>query len=331
MKHMMNHPVNKPMIIRYFGGLCTSDETVLIEEWLQQEGNETLMQQWLWEDWQETSGAMPEETAMRLKAILATQTGRRSPVIPMKRKLYYGIAAAAVSAIIVAGSFLLSHQRLAADSQPIVYRDSIYNKGQTPYKAVLADGSAVWLNTDAVLYIAADFGHTTRHVKIKGEAFFDIQPNARQPFYTEAGGITAQVLGTTYAIEAYPSEKEVHVSLISGSVAIHAADTTCMLVPGEMISYTGASGNIQVTPVATTDPSDWIKGRIVLNKLALPEALDRLGRLYHTTIQYDRTQIQDKYITGGFDRDSLPVVLQSILFVHNLHYRPLTNGGYQVH
>jgi ferric-dicitrate binding protein FerR (iron transport regulator) len=329
----MNHPVDKLLIIRYFGGLCTPAETVWVEEWLQQAEHETLMQQWLWEDWQETLGNMPEETATRLKEKLAAQTGRRSPVVRMRRSVFYRVAAAVVLAVVVAGGLLLSHQRTAmmAGRQEIVYRDSILNKDRMPFKATLADGSTVWLNTDAVVYIAADFGKTTRRVKVKGEAFFDIQPNASQPFYTEAGGITTQVLGTAYTIEAYPSEQEIHVSLLSGSVAVHSADTTCLLRPGEMVSYTRQSGTMQAGVVATADPSAWIKGKIVLNKIALPEALDRLSRLYHTSIQYDRERVKDKYITGEFDRDSLPEVLQSMLFVHNLQYQPLTNGGYQVH
>lgn len=211
-----------------------------------------------------------------------------------------------------------------------MYSDSIYNKEQTPFKTVLPDGSTVWLNTDAVLYIAADFGTTTRRVKLKGEAFFDIQPNAKQPFYTATGNLTTQVLGTTYNVEAYPSENEIHISLISGSVAVHAADTGCVLKPGERVSYTGNAAAMRVTAVATADPSAWVKGKIVLNRIALPEALERLSRLYRTSIVYDRDHMKGKYITGEFDRDALPEVLQSMLFVHNLQYRQLTNGTYQV-
>ena len=332
MKHTTNHSVDKSLILRFFGGLCTPEENAWVEDWLQQEGNETRMQQWLWEDWQETSGTMPEETATRLKASLAMSTGRTGLLRKMYKTVFYRIAAAVVLAVVVAAGFLLSPGPVnsTAGRQEIVYSDSIYNKEQTPFKTVLPDGSTVWLNTDAVLYIAADFGTTTRRVKLKGEAFFDIQPNAKQPFYTATGNLTTQVLGTTYNVEAYPSENEIHISLISGSVAVHAADTGCVLKPGERVSYTGNAAAMRVTAVATADPSAWVKGKIVLNRIALPEALERLSRLYRTSIVYDRDHMKGKYITGEFDRDALPEVLQSMLFVHNLQYRQLTNGTYQV-
>ena len=324
--------VNKSLILQYFGGLCTPEEASLVEQWLKQEGNERQMQEWLWEDWQVTSGKIPAEASLRVKTKIDEQITFR-PAVSIKRKIYYSAAAAAILAIVIAGYLLLQqgHSRERAGKYEVVYRDSILNKGDRPYKATLADGSTVWLNTGAVVYIADGFGKTERRVKVNGEAYFEIRQDVAHPFYTEAGNITTHVLGTAYDIEAYPTEKEVRVSLLQGRVAVRSADTTCMLSPGQMLSYTRQSGSMVVGSVATSDPSAWIRGKIVLNKIALPEALDRLTRLYHIPIQYNYGLIKEKVITGEFDRDALPVVLQSILFVHNLKFSVMRNGGYRIY
>jgi ferric-dicitrate binding protein FerR (iron transport regulator) len=331
----MATPVNRSLVIKYFDGLCTSEEMRLVEEWLKQEGNDEQMQQWLWEDWQTTSGKIPVDASLRLKTKLQEQIGYESEhsVLSMKRRRTYSMAAAAILVIMVAGFLLLRHAGLheIAGQHEVAYRDSIFNKGDRPYKATLADGSTVWLNTGAVLYIADNFGKTERRVKVNGEAFFEIKQDAAHPFYTEAGNITTQVLGTTYDVEAYPTEKDVRVSLLQGKVAVHSADTVCELTPGQMLLYDRQSGSMLVGAVAASDPSAWIKGKIVLNKIALPEALDRLSRLYHVSIQYNYGLIKDKHITGEFDRDALPVVLQSILFVHHLKFSVTGNGGYRIY
>ncbi|KAA2243360.1 DUF4974 domain-containing protein [Chitinophaga agrisoli] len=330
----MNNSVDKILAVRYFGGECTAEETALVEEWLKHEENSRQMQVWLWEDWQETSGRMPEDMAQRLKTRLGDNIQAANPLrLAARRKWFYRVAVAATLAILVACTFFFRVGLFngAKGGSALAYQDSISNEGLRPYKATLPDGSTVWLNSGAHVYIARDFGKKERRVKLTGEAFFDIKQDNAHPFYTTAGAVTTQVLGTAYNVEAYPGEEEVRVSLLNGKVAIHAADTTCILTPGQVALYTHASGSMTVGNFITADPAAWVTGKIVLNKIPLPEALNRLSHLYHVPIHYDYKLIQDKYIAGEFDRDTLPVVLRSVLFVHNLKFSHTKDGGYTIY
>jgi ferric-dicitrate binding protein FerR (iron transport regulator) len=212
----------------------------------------------------------------------------------------------------------------------VAYTDSIVNNNKTPLRTLLSAGSTVWLNSGASLYIASGFNGMDRKVKLEGEAFFDIKQDANRPFYTIADNITIHVLGTTYNMEAYSSEKQLRVSLLSGSVVVRNNDTSCLLHPGEMAVYGKRSRDLLVEPTAAADPAAWITGKIVMNRISLEDALQRLTRLYDVPIEYDAQIVKGKYITGEFDRDKLPVVLQSILFVHNLKFTRMSNGGFHV-
>lgn len=329
-KGHLDQPVDKSLVIRYFGGCCTPGETARVEKWLEQEGNERRMQEWLWEDWQEQQEKMPDDMAARLKAGVQEAAG-----ISRKRsihRLYARIAtAAAVAVLVISAAFLFRNANSAGNTFVAVYKDSISNTTAMPRKISLPDGSGVWLNSGSVLYVADNFGEKERRVKVKGEAFFDIAQDMEHPFYTEAAGVTTRVLGTSYNVEAYPGEKDVRVSLLSGKVSVAAADTSFTLSPGQMAAYTPGKRRFTQETFAAVDPSAWIKGKIVLNRVPLPAVLNRLGRIYNVSIQFDPYQLADKYIEGEFGRNELPEVLTSVLFVHQLRFSVTKEGQYIIH
>lgn len=316
--------MNRSLAIKYFDGLATPQETALVEEWLQSPENQRQMEQWLWEDWQAADGKMPRETVRRMQNTLHRNI--RPRVIPWKKTLS---AAAAALVMIITGFILWYHKPTAPNTTQIAFTDSIVNNTGIPVKATLPDSSIVWLNSNAVVTIAAGFGRHDRHVQVSGEAFFDIKPDPARPFLAGSGPLTISVLGTSFIIEAYPTEKETRVSLISGKVAVSSTDTSCTLAPGQMAAYVNQGRTMSISTL-TLDPAAWIHGKIILNKLALPEALDRLSRWYRVPIRYDREQIKKMVITGEFDRDTLSEVLHSVLFVHNLQFRDMGRDGYRI-
>jgi ferric-dicitrate binding protein FerR (iron transport regulator) len=316
--------MNRSLVIKYFDGLATPQETTLVEEWLQSAENQRQMEQWLWEDWSATSGSMPRETVRRLRTNMRRRIGQPR-VINFRRPLF---AAASILIVILTGFALWYRKPLTP--QPIAFTNTIVNNTSYPIKAALPDGSTVWLNASAVVAIADDFNRSDRHVRINGEAFFDIKPDPARPFLAESGSLTTKVLGTSFTIEAYPTEKETRISLISGKVAVGSADTSCLLKPGQMAAYAN-QGRTMTISALTLDPAAWINGKIILNKLALPEALDRLSRLYHISIQYRREQLKEMVITGEFDRNTLSEVLHSVLFVHNLQFQDMGKDGFRIY
>ena len=66
---------------------------------------------------------------------------------------------------------------------------------------VLPDGSQVTLNKNSLISYASRFTGTTRPVKLQGEAFFKVTPNATKPFIISINDVTVKVIGTSFNVK----------------------------------------------------------------------------------------------------------------------------------
>src|SRR5699024_1935834 len=99
-----------------------------------------------------------------------------------------------------------------------------YNTITTPvggqYKVVLPDGSSVWLNAASSIRFPVVFSGKERQVFMKGEAYFEIAKNEKQPFLVTVNDMQVRVLGTHFNIMAYEDEPAVQATLLEGKVKI---------------------------------------------------------------------------------------------------------------
>ncbi len=195
----------------------------------------------------------------------------------------------------------------------------------------MQDGTILWLQPSSVLYVSSDYGHATRRIRLKGEAYFDIASDAQRPFSVELDGVVTQVLGTSFAAEAWPFESEVRISLLTGKIAVQSVTDTLLLTPGETVAWGKSTMELTRLKTVDNDPSAWTRGSIVLNQVPLTEALDRLGRMYGKVIYYDEKKLKGKRIAGEFEKQDLAGILNAVLFVHHLQYSISNNGTYTIY
>lgn len=84
----------------------------------------------------------------------------------------------------------------------------------------LPDGSVVYANrfTDLVYY--ETFFPRRRVVEVDGEAYFEVNPDAKRPFIVKTSYGRVRVTGTRFNVRAYPAEKNCQVYLSSGRVVV---------------------------------------------------------------------------------------------------------------
>lgn len=90
-------------------------------------------------------------------------------------------------------------------------------------KIVLPDGTTVNLNADSKLSYETDFNLKERKVKLRGEAFFDVKPDASRPFIIHTNKADVRVLGTMLNVRNYPGENIFETVLIKGRVEVTPA------------------------------------------------------------------------------------------------------------
>ncbi|HEY4208926.1 MAG TPA: FecR domain-containing protein, partial [Puia sp.] len=153
--------------------------------------------------------------------------------------------------------------QLAAASES-TQKEILYNTIFTPqggtYAITLSDGTKVWLNTGTSLKYPTAFTGPARSVELKGEAYFEVAPDAVRPFTVLGGGQTIRVLGTHFNINTYDNEPAVRTTLLQGSVKVVRGERELLLRPGEQSLSTTAGTLRMKKDIDTAEVMAWKNG-----------------------------------------------------------------------
>ena len=85
---------------------------------------------------------------------------------------------------------------------------------------ILADGSKVYLNSESRLRFPTRFEGKERRVYLEGEGYFEVARDSAKPFIVEAKEVDVRVLGTSFNVNTYVSERAIRTTLVSGKVRV---------------------------------------------------------------------------------------------------------------
>ncbi|WP_346319191.1 FecR domain-containing protein [Chitinophaga sp. YIM B06452] len=219
-------------------------------------------------------------------------------------------------------------------------------KGSQSY-FTLADGTEVWMNSNSKITYGEDFNHSSRTVRLTGEAYFKVAKDEDMPFIIEAGGLKVKVLGTVFNIRSYPDEQNTETTLVSGSVAITLTDqpgNTIQLKPGEKLAVRNRISKVyraphnpdsleaQQVPILTLskmrmDPLDgtlldagWKEGKLVFDGDNFGKVASKLEKWYNVTVVVENDALYNASFTGVFEKKSLADVLNALQATEKLTY-----------
>jgi ferric-dicitrate binding protein FerR (iron transport regulator) len=98
-------------------------------------------------------------------------------------------------------------------------------------RIILADGTAVHLNSASTLRYKKSFGIFSREVFLNGEGYFEVTKNKAKNFVVHCGNIKIKVTGTKFNVKAYREDEKITVSLDEGSVNIIDKNSNVYLLP----------------------------------------------------------------------------------------------------
>lgn len=192
-------------------------------------------------------------------------------------------------------------------------------------RQTLPDGSTVTLNTATA--IATDFSGGIRQVRLlRGEAFFDVAPDAAHPFVVETRFGRVRVTGTQFSVRL--DEDAALVVLREGHVRVEDADGAqrADLLPGEMVQIL-AEG---LTPVRQGDVPDrlaWLDGRIEIHDQPLAMAMAELGRYRGGRVTLLAPGAGDIPVSGIFTTSDPEAAIRTLAGAAGLRVRQAP-GGY---
>ncbi len=231
--------------------------------------------------------------------------------------------AASIALLFIAG--LHFWQEPAAVSEEISYMTKTTTRGQQA-SITLSDGSKVKLNAESSISFPTVFASNSRKVKLVGEAFFEVVPNADKPFVVTSSNLKTTVLGTSFNINAYPEYDQVTVTVATGKVSVVSDSaeptvTPTYLIPGEQAAYTPANGEIVQRRVDLDTYLSWASGIIRFDDIPLTQALQRMERWFNVEIISHQADLADCYIQSSYHHESLANILESMEFINGLEYK----------
>ena len=128
----------------------------------------------------------------------------------------------AIAAAVCAGFFLSVFYFPRNSGQALIVLQNTENSGTLV--ATLADGSTVYLESNASISYPSAFEASQRKVELNGNALFCVTKDEKRPFViTTDEKITIEVVGTIFAIRSSP-ETSFELSVKQGKVNVHSQD-----------------------------------------------------------------------------------------------------------
>jgi ferric-dicitrate binding protein FerR (iron transport regulator) len=162
------------------------------------------------------------------------------------------------------------------------------------YSVLLPDGSRVWLNAASRLRYPVAFTGVERVVELSGEAYFEVskalKDGQRQPFIVRCRGLSVEVLGTRFNVQAYADEAGVMTTLLEGRVRLADAEragNARELLPGQQASL-GADGQWWLdSGVDTAAAVAWKNGQFRFINTTIGDAMRQVSRWYGAEVVYE--------------------------------------------
>ncbi|HWK05595.1 MAG TPA: FecR domain-containing protein [Puia sp.] len=211
----------------------------------------------------------------------------------------------------------------AESVKPLAASPDAYNTISTPrggqYQVQLPDGSKVWLNASSSLHFPTVFRGKSRTVEITGEVYFEIAKDANKPFYVKVNGLSVEVLGTQFNVNAYADEPVIKTTLLEGSVRVSKDNSVAMLMPGQQAQV--VNGQIKVVKDADLEEAmAWKNGLFHLASADVGTIMRQLARWYDVEVDFEGG-IPSGHITGEVPRNTSLSKVLKVFETSGVHFR----------
>ena len=156
----------------------------------------------------------------------------------------------------------------------------------------LPDGSQVWLNAHSSIEYFAN-NRQKRHLKLVGEAYFDVVSNRQKPFVVESGPSTITVVGTAFNVSNNEEKKQTTVTVDEGKVVLASTSEQIEINPDQQATCEFSSGNVRLLDVASLNATSWKSGIYTYASVPLESILKNLSDIFDVTFDVKDQSIAD--------------------------------------
>lgn len=321
----MNRTSFLDLLNRYQQGNCTENEKIFVEQWYESLGEQ---------DQVNLSATDLSNMSERVSEKLFRNIPQTKE--PIRRSIsWYKIAVAASIGIVLACSALYAYNYNNAEAafKKDNGESTLISKTNTTTKTLqieLNDHSVVTLEPNASIIFPATFSKEKRMVYLKGDAFFSVTKNPKQPFYVFNNKLKVRVLGTSFFVRGEAGQ----VAVSTGKVEVN--ENTCrnlfrflkkkkvdgvLLTPNQKAVFDEQHEQINKAlvdkplPLATLNHTPSAVN-LKFSETSLAEIFDLLSKVYGITINLKDPETSKCQFTGDINNkglyEQLDLICQSI-------------------
>jgi ferric-dicitrate binding protein FerR (iron transport regulator) len=234
---------------------------------------------------------------------------------PIRKISWVNWAAAAVAILVVSSTFLINGN----------WSNDVIITANTDLKTIvhsLADESTIYLSPNSEIRYKKSFGKKNRYITLKGEAFFEVTPNANLPFRIETHEAMVEVLGTSFTVKSN-QKSNFEVIVETGTVSISTKENNKQEViaqAGEAVSL--INNNLSKTAAFENAYQNILSQRLHFKDENLSDIIKVINKNYNVNIILDVQGIENKRLTVTFYNNTIDSIIDVICATAGLeaHY-----------
>ncbi len=209
--------------------------------------------------------------------------------------------------------FFKVDQNLAESTSQLI---TVSSQAGTITHMALPDGSKVCLNAGSSISYPSRFDGDIRNVSLTGEAYFQVVTNKKVPMVVSAGDVNLKVYGTSFNVNAFPSETSVKVTLVEGSVSLSSLSGKLngkdeyFIEPGQTVTYFDDSKNLTVQNEDPFFYTAWKDGILVFKNNTFATVLKQLSRKFNVDIELKDQRLASIPMDATFGDENINEILR---------------------
>lgn len=268
-----------------------------------------------------------EQVRLRLLQRIIDKIPAREVLKPKRQAksyFWFGTAAAVVALLVSIALFLHPDNSNWFPTNEYAWQTSTAQTGKL-LKVTLGDGSEIILNAGSTLTYPKHFASDQREVRLEGEAFFNVVPDADKPFIVNTDKINIMVLGTSFNIHAHPG-LDTKVTVATGKVSVATKDKNLgLLLPNQQISYDNLTDEYHVTETDAELATTWQKGEIRLDGVSFRELAVVIENTWGISLETSSERLESaSYKTTFHTNNEIEDIMKVISKISGANYR-ITN------
>ena len=146
-------------------------------------------------------------------------------------------------------------------------------------KVLLPDSTVVYLNAGSTLKYPSRFSESLREVELEGEGYFDVRANRNSKFAVNLkDGISIEVYGTKFNVDAYQIDSMVSATLLEGSIGFaycgeNGKRMLHKLQPNQRLTFQPKDKSLKINGTEGLTETAWIDGQFIFKDTPIREAL----------------------------------------------------------